>query len=304
MNQDRRRPSLFWPIILIGVGLILLLNTTGVLPGSPWAVIWQFWPVLLIVVGVDILFGRSPAGRILSAILALLVIAGAIALMISPTPGFLGLRIGGELKTTHVEYPVGNIQAADVRVRFSTGQNELHALTDSTSLIQADLRHYGELDVSYRESGSRADLEIGAEGEFSVGIFQSSGEEWNVGLNPGVVYDLDLSLGVGESRIDLSRLALSGGKIDVGVGQARVTLPDSGRFTLRVNGGVGSLRITVPREIALRAEVSTGLGSFNNNSRLRPVGDNVYEAEDFARADNRITLIVNVGVGSVTIEDD
>lgn len=302
-----RRPSLFWPILLIGIGLILLLNNAGMLQGSPWAVLWQFWPVLLIVIGVDILFGRSPAGRILSAILALLVVAGAIALMaVSPAagPGFLGFRVGGDLKTTHVEYPVSDIQSADVKVSFSTGRNELHALSDSPNLIEADLRHYGELDVSYDESGSRANLEIGAKGAFSVGIFQSSAEEWNVGLNPRVVYDLDLSMGVGESRIDLSQLSLSGGQIDVGVGQTRMTLPDSGRFTLRVDGGVGSLRITAPREVALRAEIDTGIGSFNNNSRMRPVGDNVYETEGFATAEDAITLIVNVGIGSITIEDE
>ncbi len=308
--MSNRRPSLFWPILLIGIGLILLLNNAGVLPGSPWAVLWQFWPVLLIAIGVDILFGRSVTGRILSAILALLVVAGGIALMaVSPASrlGFLdflpGFRIGGELKATHIEYPASDIQSADVKVGFSTGKNELYALSDSTSLIQADLSHYGELDVSYSESGGRANLEIGVDSAFSVGIFQSSEEEWNVGLNPRVVYDLDLSLGVGESRIDLSRLALSGGKIDVGVGQTRMTLPDSGRFTLRVNGGVGSLHIIAPREVALRAQVNTGIGSFNNNSRLRPVGDNVYETEDFATADNAITLIIDIGVGSVTIQD-
>lgn len=305
-----RRPSLFWPILMIGIGLILLLNNAGVLPGSPWAVLWQFWPVLLIVIGVDILFGRSATGRIISAILALLVVVGAIALMATSSPtapdflGFLpGFRVGGELKTTHIEYPVGDIQSADVRVDFSTGTNELYALSDSTNLIEADLSYYGELDESYNESGSHAELEIGVRRAFPQGIFQSSEEEWNVGLNPRVVYQLDLSLGVGESTVDLTQLELSGGDINVGVGRTEVRLPDSGRFTLAVHGGVGELRIIAPRDVALRAEVDTGIGSFNNNSRMQPVGEGVYETEGFAAAEDAITLIVDVGVGSVTIED-
>jgi hypothetical protein len=305
-----RRPSLFWPILLIGIGLILLLNNAGVLPGSPWAVLWQFWPVLLIVIGVDILFGRSATGRIISAILALLVVVGAIALMASSSPtapdflGFLpGFQIGGELKTTHIEYPVSDIQSTDVRIGFSTGENDLYALSDSTNLIEADLSYYGELDVSYSESGGHAELEIGVQRGFAVGAFQPS-ENWEVGLNPRVTYDLGLSFGVGESNIDLSRLELSGGEINVGVGRTEVRLPDSGRFTLAVHGGVGELRIIAPRDIALRAEVDTGIGSFNNNSRMRSVGDNVYETEGFATAEDAITLIVDVGVGSVTIEDE
>ena len=47
----RTGPRLFWPIILIGVGVILLLNNLGVIMGSPWEVIWRLWPVLLIALG-------------------------------------------------------------------------------------------------------------------------------------------------------------------------------------------------------------------------------------------------------------
>ena len=47
----RTGPRLFWPIILIGVGVIFLLNNLGVITGSPWEVIWRLWPVLLIALG-------------------------------------------------------------------------------------------------------------------------------------------------------------------------------------------------------------------------------------------------------------
>ena len=36
---------------------------------------------------------------------------------------------------------------------------------------------------------------------------------------------------------------------------------------------------------------------------MQPVGEGVYETEGFATAEDAITLIVDVGVGSVTIED-
>ena len=37
---------------------------------------------------------------------------------------------------------------------------------------------------------------------------------------------------------------------------------------------------------------------------MRSVGDGVYQTEGFATAEDAITLIVNVGIGSVTIEDE
>jgi len=297
-----RRPSLFWPIVLIGIGVILLLNNAGVIQGNPWTLIWQFWPVLLIVIGLDILLSRrSAAGSIISAALALLLVGGVIWLLVA-RPGLPGLNFGGELTIDRVEYPLEEIRSANVTLNFSTGTNNLYALSDSPNLIEGDLRHYGRLKTEFRESGSQADLEIGVDDAVSIVMFQSP-EEWNVGLNPQVTYDLDLNLGVGESTIDLSGLTLRGGRINVGVGTADVRLPESGRFTLRIDGGVGELRIRAPRSLALRAEVDTGIGSFNGGSRLRSIGDNIYESEGFGTAENAITLIIDVGVGSVTVQD-
>jgi len=294
--MTHRHPSLFWPIVLIGVGVIFLLNNAGLIQGSPWAVIWRFWPVLLIVIGLDILFGRrSAAGSVISAALALLLVGGVIWLLVAR------LDFGGALTTDRVEYPLKEIRSANVTLSFSTGTNELYALSDSSNLIEGDLRHYGALLTEFSESGSQASLEIGVSDSTVFGF--GAEERWNIGLNPRVTYTLDLSLGVGQSTIDLGELTLSGGRIDVGVGSAEVQLPASGRFTLGVDGGVGELRIIAPRDVALRAEVDTGVGNFNAGARLRSIGDNVYETEGFASAENAMTLIINVGVGAVTIQD-
>ncbi len=297
-----RRPSLFWPIVLIGIGVILLLNNAGVIQGNPWTLIWQFWPVLLIVIGLDILLSRrSAAGSIISAALALLLVGGVIWLLVA-RPNLPGLTFGGELQTSRVEYPLNEIRSADVTIDFSTGKSELHALSDSPNLVEADLQHYGTLDTDFRASGSHADLRIGTDGAISVFGF-AEGEQWNIGLHPRVMYDLDLNLGVGEATLDLSQLTLSGGRMNVGVGATEVRLPSAGRFTLRIDGGVGELRIRAPRDVALHAEVDTGVGQFSTGSRLRSIGDNLYETEGFGSAENAITLIIDVGVGSVTVQD-
>jgi len=303
MNPYYRRPSLFWPIILIGVGLIFLLNNLGYMQGNPWGLIWQFWPVLLIAIGLDILFGRRSAlGSLISAGLALLVVVGVIWLLIArPAIDLPGLNLGGELQTRHVEAPLSDIREAHVSIDFGTGHNEIYALGDSSKLVEGDLSYYGSLRFGVSGSGGDATIRIERD-NFSFGFLGSS-EDWRIGLNQRVTYDLDLNLGVGQSTIDLSRLSLSGGQFDVGVGSAEMRLPSSGRFRLSINGGIGSLRIIVPRDVALRAEVDTGIGSFNPGGRMRSVGEDTYETEGFGSADNAITLIVDVGIGSVTLQD-
>jgi hypothetical protein len=56
-KQDNRhlryRGSLVWPIILIALGIIFLLNNLGMMTGDIWDTILRLWPVLLIAIGID-----------------------------------------------------------------------------------------------------------------------------------------------------------------------------------------------------------------------------------------------------------
>ncbi len=62
----RRRRSLGWPLILIAVGVIFLLNNAGILSGSVWDLVVRFWPLLLIIGGLDSIYrGDGLAGALL-----------------------------------------------------------------------------------------------------------------------------------------------------------------------------------------------------------------------------------------------
>ena len=61
-------------ILVIVIGIVLLMNTTGYLPWSVWDVLLQYWPLLIIGLGVQLAFSkwRIP-GIALALILALIL---------------------------------------------------------------------------------------------------------------------------------------------------------------------------------------------------------------------------------------
>jgi len=51
----RPMAAFFVPLALICAGVVLLLNTLGILPWRSWSEIGRFWPVLVIAAGLSIL---------------------------------------------------------------------------------------------------------------------------------------------------------------------------------------------------------------------------------------------------------
>jgi hypothetical protein len=300
--SHQRGVRLFWPIILIGVGSILLLSNVGVIQGNPWSIIFQLWPVLLIALGLEILFGGSTGWRaIVSALLGLVLVGGILWVLIAQ-PAIPGLNFSSSsLQTTTIAYPRNEVQTARANIAFGVGTNRVYALEDSSNLIEGELQTYTPVTFNVSQSGTQADIQLAPGGPTFTLLPLSGEEKWTIGLNSAVTYQIDFSMGVGQSRIDLGRLDLSGGSIEGGVGQSDFWLPASGRYTLRVEGGVGSIRIYVPRDLAVRAEVNGGLGSFNRLPGMQETRDDVYETAGFASAENAVTLIIDGGVGSITL---
>ncbi len=301
--HTQRGVRLFWPIVLIGVGAILLLSNLGVIQGNPWTIIFQLWPVLLIALGLEILLGGSTGWRaVMSALLGLALVGGILWVLIAQ-PAIPGLTFGSSnLQTTNISQPLKGVQSARADLSFGAGTNTVHALSDSSNLIEGQLHTYSTPNFSVSTSGDQATIVL-SPGQVTVPVVlpNITEETWDVGLNSAVTYQLNLNAGVGQSKIDLAKLLVSGGDVNGGVGTSELYLPGKGTYRLTVNGGVGTIRIYVPSTLAVRAEVNGGLGSFNRLPSMQAVGDNVYETPGFSTADNAVTLIIDGGVGSISM---
>ncbi|MBN1249555.1 MAG: hypothetical protein JXC32_17975 [Anaerolineae bacterium] len=309
----RGSPSLFWPIALIGLGVLLLLSNMGLIPATSWAVLWRLWPIALIALGLDVLIGRrSIAGAIAGGVLILLLVGFAIAaaLFAEQIPLLVDLARAPVMKVEHIEHPLDNVESADVTIDYTSLPGYLAALQDSGNLIEADVAYRGELVFNVNNINGRANVNLDT---FQVGMaygsLQSNREDavWDVGLAGGLPIDLTLDAGSGSGDFDLTGLEITSFELDSGSGRIRLTLPESSSFTGTIDGGSGAITIILPPGVGLRLALDDGSGSFNPGERLRYASgdvddDSVWETEGFGNADYRIELSLDQGSGSVTFE--
>lgn len=64
-KATHHRSGIFWPLLLIIIGVILLMNNLGYIQGNLWDILFNCWPVILIAIGLDSAFkGEGIVGAV------------------------------------------------------------------------------------------------------------------------------------------------------------------------------------------------------------------------------------------------
>ncbi len=336
MDTHRHYRSIFWPIVLLGVGAVWLLSNLGYIQTIDPGFLFRIWPILLIIIGLDILFGRVAPW--ISALLGLVVIGGLIAVLVYAPA--LGLARPAQVTTEQLVEPVGGATSAIVDLRLSLEPSTVTTLTGSQNLIEADMKHYGKTFLTVSGETQKKvvlGLESATAGDnwftwpsFSTGW--NNDTYWNIGLTNLIPIDLRVDGSLGSSELDLSGLKLSDLNVKASMGSMEIVLPVSAEaYDMDINGSAGSLEVTLPENTtlsvhldgsagsstfflpagyALRVEVlDGGLGGVHlpgDLTRISGSGDDqegVWESANYATATSKLTIIIShVGPGSINID--
>src|ERR1700674_3190281 len=87
-----RNRNLFWPSVLILIGVIALLINSGAISADRLYRLGDLWPLVLIVIGLEILARRALHGAMadLAAVLIILVAAGGAVAYVAVGPAIPG----------------------------------------------------------------------------------------------------------------------------------------------------------------------------------------------------------------------
>jgi hypothetical protein len=254
--------SLFWPIILIGIGLLWLLNSIGNIVDINLPVFFRLWPLLLIFIGLDFLLGRRHPfiGAALGAT-AILIVVGFIL-----GGRVLGLSPDVQIKTEHFRAPIEGAQSSKVTLVLSDSPATIQALSNSADIIDAQLTYIGSIifHVSGKENKTIQLARNEADFLLFSPLYWDPSLQWQIGLTSQIPLELDLEGGSGSSQIDLSQLKMNSIKANMGSGSSNWVASGVGQpsiFTLK--GGSGSIQMSVPEGAQLTLDISGGSGSIN-----------------------------------------
>ena len=297
-EQKRRRVSLVGPAILIGLGIVILLNNMGVLAWSVWDVIFRLWPVLLIAAGLEIILNRfSVWGSLLALVLTVAILAGTLWLM-GPD-----IRTGQIVATEEVRQALGEASRAEVVIEPGVGSLHIEALLESANLVEGMVGAGRGQRVKrhFAVAGKTATFTLQTEGATGGPFFWRGDQSgWELGLAPEVPLELKVDLGAGRADIDLTGLTVDDLEVSMGIGQTIVTLPEEGRFHAKIEGAIGETVVAIPAGMAARIRVDTGLAVSDLPNSYQQRGD-VYTSPGYAGADDRADLEVDQAIGKVTI---
>ncbi len=298
-RENRRHGGVVGPVILIGLGIIFLLNNLGLLDWSVWEIFFRLWPILLVAVGLDLILGRrSIWGSLLAVVLTFAVLG--LAIWLASTD----IGEGRTSRTENVTQPLDQVGQAEVALDLAVGRLIVRAAPRADNLVEGTVDLVGQETLARsfdaEDGGTKLALrsESGAFGPFTTaGAWERS---WDLQLSPGVPLLLETNVGIGQQELDLTGLALESIQVEHGIGQSRVTLPAEGSFEARVSGAIGQTIVVIPAPLAARVQLSTGL----SGRQLPPdylCDEDVCVSPDYETADHRVDLEVSQAIGSLVI---
>jgi len=259
------RGRIFWGLVVLLVGIMLLLDNLGYLPGvNIWGLIW---PLFLIALGGWILWNYFTRGS---------------------------------RQAEQIAIPIEGAERARIRFQHGAGRIDISAGGSQKNIIEGDFG--GGLDITKEQRGDELDIKLNL--PISIFPFDwSPGQslDWSVRLNREIPLSLSLETGASESRLDLSDIRVTELILKSGASSTMVTLPANASFTkVNIESGAASLKVIVPKGVAARIRSGGGLSNISVSDRF-PKSSGVYQSADYEGAANRVDMDIEMGVGSVSI---
>ena len=307
-DSERRgnNVAITWGLFVLSLGIVLLLQATGILEWRLWGTLWKFWPVLIIALGLAIIIPRR-LGWLLAAIE---IVALGICVWVSAVqyvPNLSGNPMIGE---QHFTYPLIGVERAGVNVDFSNGNIVVTEL-------QNDNRQLVEITDQHEDRGRPRERVVTMEADFTSEdgtvnidvkpVNQNLWDDWQIfwrfSFNRQVPIDMDIKCDGSEVNFALEALDIKTLYLEMNVSSGTLTLPASAINTvINLDMDVSNLEIIVPKDVAVKIKIDNNLSMVSiDQDRFLKQGD-YYISPDYESAANGVELNILCDVSRLVIK--
>ena len=258
-----KRDNIFWGTALILFGLLLFLQTQGIIGN----VFQFFWPLALILVG------------------------GWIILSVYWRPA----------ATEDETFSIPLSAARTARFKFSHGAGQIE-ITGGAPMGQALVGSSAVgMNRHSRIDGDRLEIHVEAGPSFVPFIGPSQGV-WRFQLTQEVPSTLIVETGASAVNMDLTNVPATRVELKTGASSSNVTVPARGVSLLDVEAGAASVNVRVPDATAARIRVKQEANSINvDATRFPRLDSGLYQSSNYDSSADRADINIEAGLGSVTV---
>lgn len=225
-----------------------------------------------------------------------------ILLVLAVLSGCVSVVSPGDVQTEKQSIDPQGAEAAQVAVTMGAGTLNMSGGADA--LMDAEFTYnidQWKPEVNYTVNGSQGELSVAQPDNLTVPNNDVE-YQWDLQFNNDIPMTLDITLGAGQSDLDLSELNLDGVTVETGAGESIVILTgnyDHG-FDASIRGGVGTATVMFNNSVGVRVEVNGGLGSVSAPGFTQD--GNIYTNDAYGSSDVELNVNIEGGVGEIQLQ--
>ena len=304
-----------WGVFFVAAGAIALAIEGGYVADQAW---WSYWPLILIGAGIGLILRKTAfeavGGLLVAATFGVMVggsVAGGFTFGGFGDVGGGVCRVGDD-GTAFTDRTGSFDGSATVDVELDCGTLTITTEPGSGWAVRGTdeggdgpevSASDGELEVQPPDGTSPSSwlIDLPTDPTLDVDLQLNAGQ-LRADLAGARLLAVDLEVNAGQASVDLTGISdIEGIEIGVNAGEVAITLP-SHAMTGGIEANAGSVRVCAPDDVALRIETEVVLGAVDvGDSGLQEV-DGGWQSPDYDTAPTRIELRVQANLGSVRID--
>ncbi|MCX6287622.1 MAG: DUF5668 domain-containing protein [Bacteroidetes bacterium] len=302
----------FWPVILIALGLLILLSNLGFV-NSGWRILWNLWPLILVFWGIAVL----PIKDLYKIIAVIIILAFTVTFfnrLTENTPwwGFHnGWQNHYDWSDNENDASGGNYSEQNLSVPPDSltkrGVLDLDAAAGSFTIegLTSDF-------LSFRKTGDIGNYALTSKDTLGVKTINLSLEKDHVRssihsnkvdikLNEKPAWKMIFDIGAAEMNLDLTNYIIDTISVDAGASSIKMKLGDKSPCTrVALNAGASSIKVEVPEGTGCQINSESFLIS-RNFKGFDKKADRMYQTSNFNSSKKKIFITIETAVSSIEV---